>query len=592
MIKQNSRKYAALCCLVAVLAAVVLFFRYPAAAVLLAVMMAAGAVWCLQAVFRRRKVSRPVDMNKYGKISMAVFFTAMLLSLFMPGKSYFFVNILVCTSIAALIAGMLFYIVGSRKSDRKGKHGFLHWKAAVVAAAAVYIAGGAVLPFVYQPAVRKETEESFAAESFYGSGLSKERAKVISQNGEALEERIRLISQAEEEIILSTLEFDADISGRQVLAALIDAAGRGVKVSLLLDGFSYLTQVWWNPYFLALARMPQAEIRVYNTPQVLKPWTLMGRLHDKYLITDDTGYILGGRNTYDFFLGDQPGYKNYDWDVLVYSREEGEAASLCQVKDYFSSVWNSRDCRLIGKSMLWSWNPAISEAERELHKLYETMQEEHSDWFQKMDYETETLPVRSIRFVSNPAHILAKEPVVYYTITELMKQAKERVVFHTPYIVCNKWMLERLREVCEAVPAVQMMTNSVANNGNPFGALDYKKYKGKILETGVQILEYDGGVSYHGKCFTVDDRLSGVGSFNWDMRSAYLDTELMLVIDSEEVNRALRTEMENYEKDALQVLDENSYAFSEGQTAQELSLQRSLRIRVLGALLGWARFLM
>ena len=34
----------------------------------------------------------------------------------------------------------------------------------------------------------------------------------------------------------------------------------------------------------------------------------------------------------------------------------------------------------------------------------------------------------------------------------------------------------------------------------------------------------------------VDDDLSIVGSFNMDMRSVYLDTELMLVIDSKEVN--------------------------------------------------------
>ena len=48
-----------------------------------------------------------------------------------------------------------------------------------------------------------------------------------------------------------------------------------------------------------------------------------------------------------------------------------------------------------------------------------------------------------------------------------------------------------------------MMTNSVANNGNPCGAMDYRLHKGEILETGTKVLEYDGGISYHGKCFTV-----------------------------------------------------------------------------------------
>ena len=32
----------------------------------------------------------------------------------------------------------------------------------------------------------------------------------------------------------------------------------------------------------------------------------MGRMHDKYLIADGKTYILGGRNTYNYFLGDFP----------------------------------------------------------------------------------------------------------------------------------------------------------------------------------------------------------------------------------------------------------------------------------------------
>ena len=42
-------------------------------------------------------------------------------------------------------------------------------------------------------------------------------------------------------------------------------------------------------------------------------------MHDKYLIVDDSLYLMGGRNVYDYFLGDQEGHKNYDRDVLVYN---------------------------------------------------------------------------------------------------------------------------------------------------------------------------------------------------------------------------------------------------------------------------------
>ena len=48
----------------------------------------------------------------------------------------------------------------------------------------------------------------------------------------------------------------------------------------------------------------------------------------------------------------------------------------------------------------------------------------------------------------------------------------------------------------------------------------------------------------HTKTILIDDRLSLIGSFNWDMRSAYLDTELMLLVDCPALNAALREQTE------------------------------------------------
>ena len=140
--------------------------------------------------------------------------------------------------------------------------------------------------------------------------------------------------------------------------------------------------------------------------------------------------------------------------------------------------------------------------------------------------------------------------------------------------------------------SVAMMTNSAANNGNPFGAMDYEKNRDEILETGVEVLEYDGGISYHGKCFVMDDRLSGIGSFNWDMRSAYIDTEIMLIIDSAEINADMRREMGEYEAKALTVTGEGEVLAPEGMTPQTPSPKQRILTALLGIFAGWARFLM
>lgn len=464
----------------------------------------------------------------------------------------------------------------------------------------LYLGLGAVFPFISQPEITEETRKAVSEMDFSGAGVNlsetdesgRERAQVLADNGKALEERIRLISQAKDRIILSTFEFRTDESGKDVLAALQAAAKRGVSVQILADGMAATIRMTGNEYFYALSAMENVQIRIYNPITLLQPWKLMGRMHDKYLIADDTAYILGGRNNYDYFLGDHDGYKNYDWDVLVYHPGEGQGGSMKQLLSYFDQVWNLPLCKIFHDDSRELEKKKVMQAGKELEDRYEAMKQERPSWFEPCDYIEQTRPVNQIELVTNPTHCYAKEPVVFYAITELMGQAEKEVRFHTPYIICNDWMLERLEEVCQKVPEVKLMTNSVANNGNPFGAMDYEKYKGKILDTGVGILEYDGGVSYHGKCFVIDDRLSGIGSFNWDMRSVYLDTEMMLIIDSPEVNADLRREMGQYEADALTVIDETSYELPEGTEPQKISLKKRVRIEVLRLLAGWARFLM
>ena len=79
----------------------------------------------------------------------------------------------------------------------------------------------------------------------------------------------------------------------------------------------------------------------------------------------------------------------------------------------------------------------------------------------------------------------------------------------------------------------------VIASGDCIYKLDYAK-----------VLEYHGGVSYHGKSAVIDDRLAIVGSFNMDMKSAYQDTELMLVIDSRPLCEILKKSFTSYQEEA------------------------------------------
>ena len=203
----------------------------------------------------------------------------------------------------------------------------------------------------------------------------------------------------------------------------------------------------------------------------------------------------------------------------------------------------------------------------------------------------DTYEVRNIALLSNPIEYTSKKPVVWYQLVELMKNAHSKVKIHTPYIICNDYMYDGLEEVCNSVENVSLMTNSIGNNGNPFGSADYYVNKNKILGTGIDVWEYEGGYSYHGKSVLIDDNISVIGSFNLDMRSAYLDTELMLVIDSEDINRQLSESMESYEHVARNANSDGSYDNPYDVEPVELSQYRRRQMMLIKNFVLWARYL-
>lgn len=50
----------------------------------------------------------------------------------------------------------------------------------------------------------------------------------------------------------------------------------------------------------------------------MKPWTINGCLHDKYIVADHKYLLMGGRNMFDYFLGTHKGKsKGIDREILI-----------------------------------------------------------------------------------------------------------------------------------------------------------------------------------------------------------------------------------------------------------------------------------
>ena len=138
----------------------------------------------------------------------------------------------------------------------------------------------------------------------------------------------------------------------------------------------------------------------------------------------------------------------------------------------------------------------------------------------------------------NPMEPENKSPLLWDKLVEEMEQ-EENVLIQTPYIICSRDMYRDLAEICEKNSKTELIINAVECGSNPFGCTDYLNQKKRVQQTGIRTYEYWGRQALHTKTILIGDHISIVGSCNMDMRSVYLDTEMMLVIDSRELNTSL-----------------------------------------------------
>lgn len=445
----------------------------------------------------------------------------------------------------------------------------------LLVAALLYLILGTVLPFIRHKQVSKEYQSEFQEMSFLEEIIGTERIAYVKHNTDALSYRLQMAEEAETEIIMSTFAFYADESGKRLIASLMAAADRGVEVSILVDGISGFTDMRGNEWMQALASHENITVKIYNPVNILKPWKIQTRMHDKYFIIDDTMYLLGGRNSNDLFLGDyiSAGRQNTDAEVFIKLDDQSENHSLKQVKDYFYTVWRSEENKdYICKS---PEKKKVKEAYRELEQIYTQLAAEYPEIAEKTDWDEKTFPVNKITLLSNPIEANNKEPDLWYALMQLMEDG-EKIVAHTPYIVLGKEMYQDLTGLSDQGKDISVIINDAVGGANPFGCTDYLNQKKKVLETGIRVYENLGVGSRHSKIILIDDRISIIGSFNLDMRSAYLDTELMLVIDSKELNALLQEETLVDMAGSKSIADGEEYVYGENYQEKELTFSKKI----------------
>ena len=398
------------------------------------------------------------------------------------------------------------------------------------------------------------------------------RVLLVDENSEALDYRLSAIDSAEDEIIISTFRIDQDDVSCKVLAALYKAAQRGVDIKIIVDGIQGQMRLFKYDEFKALASLDNVEVKFYNKIDLLRPWLQNYHLHDKYFIIDDQLYIVGGRNIARRALSDGENTDS-DSDVIVYESDPGEGTSLTQLREYFDVVWNLDECEYVTYNL----------SEKKLAEAFESL-EEHYVQSEDFDWMSITYAAESIQILTNPVNAATTSADIWDSICELMAEGDE-VIIRTPYIMCDSQMYEDLAAVC-TVSDVEMVINSPVTGNNVMGSVDYMNSRKKIYATGLTTYEWYGGThSSHTKAVLIDDDICVIGSYNFDMRSNYLDTEIMLVIDCPELNAQLRADTQELMSESKMITSDGEVSYGENFESAEMSFSKKCIYSILRVLI-------
>lgn len=386
-------------------------------------------------------------------------------------------------------------------------------------------------------------------------------AALVIDNLDAFARRLASAAQARRSLDLMYYIWRDDRTGRLLAEALLDAADRGVRVRLLLDDVNVLGL---DPTYLALDGHPGIEVRLFNPIRARRTSLRRGlemlfsllrynrRMHGKLWIADGRLALVGGRNIGDVYFDAARGRlrRNVrDIDVLLAGPVLRDAETMFDT--YWNSglalpiaaLWKPRRFDVGGLRAAFGRNRRSGLVRSYLSRIAPPG-EEAPLGLQSLVW------AEGYRLVADPpdkALSTGREGWLPDALAPLMLDATRRIDILTPYFVPGREGMAELLGAAARGVEVRVITNTLAVSNHLIVHGAYRRYRRALLGGRVQLFEYapctQGGAMLHGKALMIDGRLGFVGSFNFDQRSAFLNTELGVVFEDPALLAALETEL-------------------------------------------------
>jgi cardiolipin synthase len=298
---------------------------------------------------------------------------------------------------------------------------------------------------------------------------------------------IDLIERARRSLRILYYIYADDATGRRINAALAAAARRGVNVALVVDGFGSDDT---DDRFFDDIRAAGVDV-CWFTPSFGRRYLL--RNHQKLALADgeddaDARIIIGGFNVEDDYFGTVADKAWRDLGLLV----EGPAAA--RMGGYFDALRTAIEHPKLRVGPINRSLAQFSERHGRLRWLIGGPTRRLSPW------------ARTVR--DDMAHGRCIDMIAGYFLPSPM-------------------LLRRIERAGRASHRVRIVTAARSDNNATIAAARFT-YAG-LMRRGVRIFEYLP-TKLHTKLYAIDDVVH-IGSANFDMRSLFINLELMLRID-------------------------------------------------------------
>ncbi len=381
---------------------------------------------------------------------------------------------------------------------------------------------------------------------------------VLSDNAEDFRTRLALI-----EVSTRAIDFQIYLlqgqTGLTLSRAVMQAADRGVRVRVLLDGYHLDSEA---ALACALAGHHNVEVRLFN-PLPDSRWGPAGRLleasenfdrfnhrmHNKCMTFDGTVAVVGGRNAADEYFGAADGFAFRDFGLV------GVGPVVDKLGEGFDEYWNSDFAYPIEAARLtprpgedlsgiappdgrkpWPHAPGTlpADSEQVLGRLVRGQ-------LPLLWGKATVICDRPDKVLTSPSAGVGA-PVAQ--ILQQTRQARSEAILVSGYFIPAQFGMAAICEARSHGVHVTVLTNSLASTDLPLVHAYYRHYRKPLLAEHVELHELRAVLpkprdaarprryELHAKLYLFDRRRVVLGSMNLDPRSAYLDTETAIVIDS------------------------------------------------------------